>query len=99
MCLPVVFLAAESIKETKAAVRFATVDVYVDSSHDVLAAYQLEWTGQSANARIVGIEGGENSAFKEPPYYDPNAMQQERVILASFSTANAAKLPRGKTRV
>jgi hypothetical protein len=47
----------------------------------------------------VGIEGGEHPAFKEPPYYDPKAMQKERVILAAFNTAKDSDLPKGKTRV
>jgi hypothetical protein len=78
--------------------RFRAVEVFVDSGNTPLAAYQLEFTA-SGNAKMVGIEGGEQPAFKEPPYYDPQAMQQERVILGAFSTAPAEALPKGKTRV
>ena len=79
--------------------RFGAVDIYVDSGSTPLAAYQLEFAATNGVARIVGIEGGEPAAFREPPFYDPKAMQRERVILASFSTAAAADLPTGKTRV
>jgi len=48
---------------------------------------------------IVGIEGGSSKAFREPPFYDPKAMQGERVIIAAFSTEAPEHLPSGKTRV
>jgi hypothetical protein len=51
------------------------------------------------DVKIVGIEGGEHEKFKSPPYYDPQAMQQERVIIAAFSTSDAATLPRNRTRI
>ena len=78
--------------------RFHAVDISVDSTNKPLAAYQVDFTA-SASAKIVGIEGGEHEAFKEAPFYDPKAIQQERVILGAFSTAKADKLPTGKTRV
>ena len=79
--------------------RFRAVDIYVDSGSTPLAAYQLEFAATNGVARIVGIEGGEHAAFRQPPFYDPKAIQHERVIIASFSTASAADLPTGKTRV
>jgi hypothetical protein len=79
--------------------RFGAVDVYVDSGSTPLAAYQLEFAATNGVAKIVGIEGGEPAAFRQPPFYDPKAIQNERVIIASFSTAAAAGLPTGKTRV
>jgi len=84
-----------------AAVQFRAVDIYVDSKDQPLAAYQLEFsvTNAASAAKIVGIEGGEHSAFSEPPFYDPKAMQHERVIVAAFSTNALGNLPRGKTRV
>jgi hypothetical protein len=81
------------------AVRFTAVDIYVDSSNKPLAAYQLEFSVTNGNAKIVGIEGGDHPAFAEPPYYDPLAMQHERVIIAAFSTNAVGNLPNGKTRV
>jgi hypothetical protein len=79
-------------------VRYRAVDVFIDSANQPLAAYQLEFTA-SDGAKIVGVEGGEHAAFKEPPFYDPKAIQHERVILGAFSTAAADTLPMGKTRV
>ena len=79
--------------------RFCAVDIYVDSGSTPLAAYQVEFAATNGAARIVGIEGGEHPAFRQPPVYDPKALQRERVIMASFSTAAAAELPTGKTRV
>ena len=79
--------------------RFCAMDIFVDSGSTPLAAYQLEFAATNGVAKIVGIEGGEHSAFRQPPFYDPKAMQHERVIIASFSAAPAASLPTGKTRV
>jgi len=90
---------AKSADQTNGAIRFATIDIFVDSKEEILAAYQLEWSSESSDAKIVGIEGGENAAFTEPPYYDPKAIQQERIILAAFSTAEPKTLPTGKTRI
>ncbi len=80
-------------------VRFQAVEIFANSQTAALAAYQLEFTVTSSNAKIVGIEGGEHPAFAEAPFYDPKAIQHERVILAAFSTLSADKLPTGKTRV
>ena len=82
-----------------AATRFAFVDLFVDAAEQPLAAYQLEFEATAGDVKIVGVEGGQHAAFKQAPYYDPEAMQRERVILAAFSTADAAELPVGKTRV
>ena len=82
----------------EAAVRFRVVDIFVDSKTAPLAAYQVEFSAANGNAKIVGIEGGD-SVFSDAPFYDPKAMQHERVIIAAFSTESAEKLPTGKTRV
>lgn len=79
--------------------RFCAVDIFVDSGSTPLAAYQIEFAATNGLAKIVGIEGGEHPAFRQPPFYDPKAMQHERVIIASFSTRAAADLPNGKTRM
>ena len=50
---------------------FRVVDIFVDAKGKSLAAYQLEWKVASHNAKIVGIEGGDHPAFKQPPNYDP----------------------------
>jgi hypothetical protein len=93
-CLPV---AAQLTNE--APIRFRAVDIFVDSKDKPLAAYQLEFSVTGADAKIVGIEGGEHAAFSTPPFYDPKAMQQERVIIAAFSTNAVSRLPQGRTRV
>ena len=78
-------------------VRFEAVDIYMDSKDEPLAAYQFEFAAETGEIKIVGIEGGEHPAFKEPPYYDPEALAQNRIIIAAFDTGK--DLPAGKTRV
>jgi len=78
---------------------FRVVDIFVDAKGKSLAAYQLEWKVASHNAKIVGIEGGDHAAFKQPPQYDPRAIQGERVIVAAFNIANENALPRRRTRL
>jgi len=78
---------------------FRVVDIYVDSKGAPLAAYQLRFSMRNTNVKIVGIEGGDHPAFREPPLYDPRAIQHERVIIAAFNTGPSDELPKGKTRV
>lgn len=85
--------------EPATATRFQAVHVYLDARDEPLAAYQLFLRATKGNVQIVGIEGGEPDAFKQPPFYDPKAIQQERVILAAFSTRPKTGLPTGKVRV
>ena len=80
-------------------IRFEPMHVFIDSGDLPLAAYQLVIEAPAKSMRIVGIEGGAHAAFAEPPYYDPKAMQQERVVIADFSLASAEHLPRGRTRI
>ena len=79
------------------AVRFESVDVFLDSFTHKLAAYQFELLAAGGHAEIVGLEGGEHKAFAHAPYYDPAALQGNRVIVAAYSVD--AELPTGKTRV
>lgn len=91
-------LAAQpSATTTRPATTFGWIDVYLTSETEPLAAYQLEVTADRADLRIVGVEGGEHPAFQPAPYYDPEALQRQRVVIAAFSTA--AELPYGRTRV
>lgn len=78
-------------------VRFEAIDIFVDSGEAQLAAYQFELFSKDAGVEIVGIEGGDHAAFKEPPFYDPKAMNNNRVILAAFNTGE--NLPAGRSRV
>ncbi|HUT32359.1 MAG TPA: hypothetical protein VNE39_02675 [Planctomycetota bacterium] len=79
------------------AVRFAAVEVFIDSGEQALAAWQFELAAERGDVKIVGIEGGEHPAFKSPPYYDPAAMQHDRVVVAAFNTGT--ELPKGRTRI
>jgi hypothetical protein len=79
--------------------RFCAVDIFVDSGSTPLAAYQLRFAVTNGVAKIVGIEGGEHPAFRQPPFYDPKAIQNDVAILAAFNTAAPADLPTGKTRI
>jgi hypothetical protein len=79
-----------------ATIRFAPIDIYLDTTHP-LAAYQFELKTLTGTAAIVGIEGGEHPAFNAAPYYDPAALQHNRVIVGAFNTG--ADLPIGKTRI
>ena len=87
----------QRVVEPQVPVRFAAVDVYVDSGDEPLAAYQFELAAETGRIKIVGIEGGEHPAFADPPYYDPKAMSQDRVIIAAFHTGD--HLPSGRIRV
>jgi hypothetical protein len=83
--------------ESSANVRFQSVDVTLDPKGQPLAAYQLEFVADANRVKLVGVEGGDHAAYREPPYYDPAALSNHRVILAAFSTS--ADLPNGATRV
>jgi hypothetical protein len=73
------------------------VDVFIDSGEAPLAAYQFELRVTAGDVKLVGVEGGEHAAFRAPPYYDPKALAQQRIVVAAFNTSG--ELPRGKTRV
>jgi hypothetical protein len=82
------------------AVRFHTVDVYVDSDAQ-LAAWQVEVRYDRARVKIVGLEGGEageDAAWGEPPHYDARGKEQGRIVLAAF-VDDDAKATTGRARV
>jgi hypothetical protein len=95
--------AAEWVREESqqdGVIRFAAVDLFIDSDETPLAAWQVELHATRGSVRIVGIENGEHPAFSDsPPYYDPDAMMQDRVILAQYSLARSDHLPSGRTRI
>ena len=74
--------------------RFQAIEIFVDSGEALLAAWQIELTIDDAT--IVGVEGGEPEAWREPPHYDPEALMGGRIILAAFTTGEA---PAGRVRV
>ncbi|MEI8195404.1 MAG: hypothetical protein WCI73_05795 [Phycisphaerae bacterium] len=80
-------------------ISFRSLDIYVapHGAQQALAAYQVELRVTRGDAVIIGVEGGEHPAFTKPPYYDPAALQNQRILLAAFSTDQ--NLPHGKTRV
>jgi hypothetical protein len=82
---------------TTSSVRFAPVHIYLDSAREPLAAYQFELKAVTGQTKIVGVEGGAHAAFNEAPYYDPQALANDRIIIAAFSTSDT--LPTGRTRI
>jgi len=80
-----------------AKVRFAPLAIFVDPQGRSLAAYQFELKAAAGQVQIVRVEGGEHTAFKAPPYYDPAALAQDRIIIGAFSTDQ--DLPTARTRV
>ena len=98
--LIVLLLASVSLAaspSTDESVRFAVVDVRIDPSGRPLAAYQIEFIADANRVKLVGIEGGDHAAFAQPPYYDPAALSNSRVILAAFNTGS--NLPTAAFRV
>jgi hypothetical protein len=75
--------------------RFVAVDVYIEAGDHKLAAWQVE-IGTDDRAAIVGVEGGEPAVYREPPTYDPAALQGGKIILAALTTGDA---PSGRVRV
>lgn len=78
--------------------RFEAIDLFIAPAGP-LAAYQLEFRARRGTVKIVGIEGGEHPDYAQPPYYDPAAMQQDRVVIGALSTRPASELPNAKVRI
>ena len=76
---------------------FFSVDLLVEPGGEPLAAWQLAFHDKNGAVRIVGIEGGEHAAFSKAPYFDPQAMAGDRVLLGAYSTDG--DLPVADTRV
>jgi hypothetical protein len=89
--------AAAPAPRPSSADRFLPVDIYLDAADRPLAAWQVEFTSESEDVKIAGVEGGAHAAFAHPPYYDPAALSKGRIILAAFNTGK--DLPAGRTRV
>lgn len=99
--------------------RFIYADIFIDSAHSPLAAWQIEarFDGEPVGAesdetdgattvRLVGVEGADRAAapaFADPPHYDPEALAADagadRIVIAAFSTLDAAALPTGRVRI
>ncbi len=82
-------------------VRFAAVDIFLESAEPV-AAWQFELADRRGTMKVVGVEQGESAAFERVPYYDREAVdrgQADRIIVADYSLADATELPRGRSRI
>ena len=81
--------------------RFVPVDIVLDSPEPV-AAWQFELSDRNGAIKVVGIENGDSAAFERAPYYDRDATQAgavERIVVADYTLADVADLPRGRTRI
>ncbi|MDB5358685.1 MAG: hypothetical protein JWN24_5138 [Phycisphaerales bacterium] len=78
-------------------VTFVPVHVFIDPHGTPLAAYQVEIVADAGDATLVGIEGGDDPAYADAPYYDKRAMTKKRIIIAAFNTGTT--LPTARTRV
>jgi len=83
--------------------RFQAFDVFVDPRGSSLAVYQVEIRQRAGTtdhaAKIVGIEGGESTTFSAAPYFDPKAIQNDRVILGALASPTGAAPPTTRTRI
>lgn len=82
-------------------VRFAAIDVFIDSS-EPLAAWQFELRETRGLMTVVGVENGESPAFANAPYYDLEAVDRgdaDKIIVADFNARSDASLPVGDTRI
>ena len=80
-----VLLAAQAPQVSEPAVRFRAFDLFIDSGASPLAAWQVEVRFESAETKVVGVEGGEGPAHTDPAYYDAAALQGGRIVLARFT--------------
>lgn len=90
-------LCAVQAEDEAAKPRFMAIDVFVDAGATPLAAYQVEVLDEAHASRVVGVEGGDHAAFAMPPYYDPKALSEDRIVVAAFNTSK--ELPVGRARV
>ncbi len=97
MLVTCVVSAGPDLPAMHAAPRFEAVGIYVDPHGKPLAAYQFELVTEQGNATLVGIQGGDDPAYADPPYYDTRALLADRIIVGAFNTGTA--LPAKKTRV
>ncbi len=101
-CIAVGFGNGEALAQGEQA-RFMPVEIIVDSGSERLSAYHMEISftfnesDSTSSAQIVGLEGGEHSAFNKAPYYDARALYGSRVIIAALSPSD--DLPQGSQRV
>jgi hypothetical protein len=98
VCLLAILLSPFAVAQD---VRFAAVDIYLESTEPV-AAWQFELADRSGTMKVVGVEQGESPAFERVPYYDREAVRRgaaDRIIVADYSLADAGELPAGRSRI
>jgi hypothetical protein len=81
------------------AAEFAVYDIFLDPDGNSLAAYQIKIWDRNAAIKIISVEGGEHTAFKDAPFFDPKAIQRNIIKLASFRVGTTETLPKSKTRI
>jgi len=94
-------LLAVSSAMADSPVRFASVDVYIDTT-EPMAAWQLEFSAATGVMQIVGVENGDSEAFDGAPYYDRDAVENgraDRIVVADYSLEEQEELPNGRVRV
>lgn len=94
-------LLAISAATSAAQVKFASVDVFIDTP-EPMAAWQFEFATAAGAFQIVGVENGDSTVFGEAPYYDREAVEQgraDRIIVADYSLEAEDALPTGRVRV
>lgn len=98
---PAMFKAPSSLEHATPTTEttFQAIDLFIDSNNQPLAAYQLDFHATRGTIRIVGIEGGEHGAFNKAPYYDAKAIQNDHILLAAYSLADATSLPTSRSRI
>jgi hypothetical protein len=94
-------LTAAFAQPAPEAVRFQAIDVYVESA-EPLAAWQFELTETTGAMTVVGVENGDSAAYRDAPYFDLDAVREDRadrIVVADFSLAGVGELPVGRTRI
>jgi hypothetical protein len=91
------FAGSQDEEDCKVKISFSTADVYVDSSKDALAAYQIDIKYDKEKIKIVGLEGGIDG-FKKPPFYDQAGLESGHIILAAF-VSDDMHAKKGSSRV
>ena len=74
---------------------FTVLELRIDAGQGPLAGWQVEV--RLRGAKLVGIEGGDDEAFRDAPRYDTRALRGGRVILASLAAGE--RLPAGEILV
>jgi hypothetical protein len=91
------FAGSQDEEDCKGKISFSTVEVYVDSNIEALAAYQIDIKYDKNKIKIVGLEGG-TDGFKKPPFYDQAGLEGGHIIIAAF-VSDDMQANKGSSRV